>query len=94
MAELAFEPTQRLQKKSMLLTTWMCSDWEAFKFSGFRIVTLGILLLGKLQVEICTVYTNVVIIVKLTISQLKLESSEFDSAVSKKTAFNLSFESL
>lgn len=39
--------------------------------------------------EIYTLYVDVGIIVKLTISQLKLVSSEFGSAISKKTAFNL-----
>lgn len=43
---------------------------------------------------IYTVYVEVEKIVKLTISQLKLVNSEFGSAVSKKTAFSLSFESL
>lgn len=57
-------------------------------------MTSGILLLGNLIVEIYSVYIEVGIIVKLTISQLKLVNSEVVSSVSKKTAFNLSFESL
>lgn len=52
-------------------------------------MTLGILLLENLKMEICTYYMEVGMIVKLTISQLKLGNSEFGSLVSRKTAFNL-----
>lgn len=46
-------------------------------------MTLGILLLGNLTVEIYIVYIEVGIMMKLTISQLKLVNSDFGSAVSR-----------
>lgn len=66
----------------MLIIMSLCSELrEVLTF----IMTLGILLLGNLNIDIY-IYIEVGIIVKLTISQLKLGNSEFGSSVSKKTA--------